>query len=331
MGTKGKKNTPITARINSGLFNQKKGITEPLLGVGPAGVYGDNQTKDIPSPSKKRGYAKRSPLKQQVGVLESNSTGDQIVNGKKITRNKSWDDLRAEGMSEEKITEAKAWRKKNPDAARDQVDTGDSEPDTVIPGTDTEKFTPTQTRDKNDAMSPWRVRQQSRSIKKSGKDVRQSQNKLDKVKRKQQKMIDKYDIADPITGKKDGKISDKERSAMSTGFLGFGNKQKKFDKLAASFTENTNELDAFKKNMTARTRQVEMSSDPLGKSGTFNSASRNMELPDASTTFDGQKTIIEGGGTQVTPDGPEKNVSGAFKGKSPMKKRGFGMKKPLYK
>ena len=56
-------------------------------------------------------------------------------------------------------------------------------------------------------MSPWRVRQQSRSIKKSGKDVRQSQNKLDKVKRKQQKMIDKYDIKDPITGKKDGKIS----------------------------------------------------------------------------------------------------------------------------
>ena len=65
MGTKGKKNTPITARINSGLFNQKKGITEPLLGVGPAGVYGNNQTKDIPSPSKMRGYAKRSPLKQE--------------------------------------------------------------------------------------------------------------------------------------------------------------------------------------------------------------------------------------------------------------------------
>ena len=335
MGTKGKKNTPITARINSGLFNQKKGITEPLLNVGPAGVYGDNQTKDIPSPSKKRGYAKRSPLKQQVGVLESNSTGDQIVKGKKITKAVNTDDYDGSGgfASNEDWTKflatdaGKEYTKKN----TKQVETGGSEPDTVIPGTDSEKFTPTQARDKNDAMSPWRVRQQSRSIKKSGKDVRQSQNKLDKVKRKQQKMIDKYDIADPTTGKKDGKISDKERSAMSTGFLGFGNKQKKFDKLAASFTENTNELDAFEKNMTARTRQVEMSSDPLGKSGTFNSSSRNMELPDASTTFDGQKTIIEGGGTQVAPAVGEKNVSGAFKGKSPMKKRGFGMKKPLYK
>ena len=34
MGTKGSKNTPITARINTGLFNQKKGVREPLLDVG---------------------------------------------------------------------------------------------------------------------------------------------------------------------------------------------------------------------------------------------------------------------------------------------------------
>ena len=324
MGTKGKKNTPITARINSGLFNQKKGITEPLLGVGPAGVYGDNQTKDIPSPSKKRGYAKRSPLKQVgVNVVKSESTGDQIVKGKKITKNKSWDDLRAEGMSEEKITEAKAWRKKNPDAARDQVDTGESEPDTVIPGTttDTNEFTPTQTRDKNDAMSPWRVRQQSRSIKKSGKDVRQSQNKLDKTNRRLAGM----DKADKVVG------------------------NKKYDRLMSKFNENTNELDAFSKNMTARTRQVEMSSDPLGKSGTFDSASRDMELPDASKTYDGQKTIIEDGGVKkprpkvkaastLTPAGIKSSGLGneeiptlALKTKSPMKKRGYGMKKPLYK
>ena len=31
MGTKGKKNIPITARVESGLFNQKKGVREPLL------------------------------------------------------------------------------------------------------------------------------------------------------------------------------------------------------------------------------------------------------------------------------------------------------------
>jgi len=66
MGTKGAKNTPITARVNAGLFNQKTGVTEPLLNVGPAGVYGNNQTRDIPSPSKMKGYTMRqSPFKQK--------------------------------------------------------------------------------------------------------------------------------------------------------------------------------------------------------------------------------------------------------------------------
>ena len=245
MGTKGKKNIPITARVESGLFNQKKGVKEPLLNVGPAGVHGDNQTRDIPSPSKLRGYSMKkkteSPIKQKVGVLESESTGDKIVKGKKITRNKTFADLEAEGIT---VTdEMKQWAKDNPNVPRDQVDTGQSEPDEVIPGDEKEKFTATQTRDKMDAMSPWRVRQQSRSIKKSGKDVRQSQNKLDATNRKLKKLSD---------------------AGITSG--------RKFDRLTAKQTENTNELDAFNKNMTARTRQVEMSKDPL-KTGTFDSAS----------------------------------------------------------
>ena len=61
------KNTPITARVSTGLFNKKKGVTEPLLNVGQAGVHGNNKTKDIPSPSKMKGYAmKSSPFKQKV-------------------------------------------------------------------------------------------------------------------------------------------------------------------------------------------------------------------------------------------------------------------------
>ena len=321
MGTKGQKNTPITARVNAGLFNQKKGITEPLLNVGPAGVYGDNQTKDIPSPSKKRGYsmAKKkvdSPIKQAaevgVNVLESSSTGDQIVEGKKIKRNKTFADLEAEGIT---VTpEMRQWSKDNPTAVRDQVETGETGPDTVVPGTttETEEFTPTQTRDTNDAMSPWRVRQQSRSVKKSGKDVRQSQNKLDATNRKLKKLKD---------------------AGITSG--------RKFDRLKSKFTENTNELDAFNKNMTARTRQVEMSSDPLGKNGTFESSTRNMDLVDADTTYEGQKKIIKDGGVrkkrpivkavnELTPAGivePKtvlgKSTPSFFKTKSPMKKNYF--------
>ena len=292
MGTKGKKNIPITARVESGLFNQKKGVKEPLLNVGPAGVHGDNQTRDIPSPSKLRGYSMKkkteSPIKQKVGVLESESTGDQIVKGKKITRNKTFADLEAEGIT---VTdEMKQWAKDNPNVPRDQVDTGQSEPDEVIPGDEKEKFTATQTRDKMDAMSPWRVRQQSRSIKKSGKDVRQSQNKLDATNRKLKKLSD---------------------AGITSG--------RKFDRLTAKQTENTNELDAFNKNMTARTRQVEMSKDPL-KTGTFDSASRDMELYDASKTYEGQKTVIEAGGVKATG---KKSSPNFFKSKSPMKKNYF--------
>ena len=46
-------NTPITARVNKGLFGKKSlSTTEPLLNVGAAGVSGNNQTRDIPSPAK---------------------------------------------------------------------------------------------------------------------------------------------------------------------------------------------------------------------------------------------------------------------------------------
>ena len=332
MGTKGSKNTPITARISTGLFNQKKGVKEPLLDVGPAGVSGNNQTRDIPSPSKKRGYAKRSPLKQVgVNVLESKSTGDQIVKGNEIQ-----EDVYDTGNSLKGLTQKQLdWRtnkikelggidqyhaeygsKTKGKKTGGQVGTGNFEEDTVIPGTTTEtnEFTSTQTRDNNDAMSPWRVRQQSRSIKKSGKDVRQSQNKLNKTNRRLAGM----DEADKVVG------------------------NKKYDRLMSKKAENTTELDAFNKNMTARTRQVEMSSDPLGKNRTFKSASRNMELPDASSTYSGQKEIIESGGVKKpasidfgalgeTEDTDTEKLSGAlpkktpdfFKKKTPLKMKYF--------
>jgi hypothetical protein len=60
-------NTPITARISKGLFGKSSNkVTEPLLNVGPAGVSGNNQTKDVPSPSKMKSVFKMmsSPFKQ---------------------------------------------------------------------------------------------------------------------------------------------------------------------------------------------------------------------------------------------------------------------------
>ena len=268
MGTKGKSNTPITARVNAGLFNQKKGITEPLLNVGPAGVYGDNQTKDIPSPSKKRGYsmAKKkvdSPIKQVNTNVITLGEGAEGTEGTEETKvKKPYVGAANDACSAEYIAangsgacdKYKALSQEKKDAANFDIVPGNKGSDPVE-GVDDVKSIPIKTKDDNDAMSPWRVRQQSRSIKKSGKDVRQSQNKLDKINRK----LTDMDAKDAVPG------------------------NRKFDRLTSKQTENTRELDAFTKNQTARTRQVEMSSDPLGKNRTFKSAERNLDKGDLTT------------------------------------------------
>jgi hypothetical protein len=166
----------------------------------------------------------------------------------------------------------------------------------AIEGVDEVDSIPLQTKDNLDAMSPWRVRQQSRAIKKSGKDVRQAQNKLDATNRKLKKLKD---------------------AGITSG--------RKFDRLKSKFTENTNELDAFNKNMAARTRQVEMSSDPLGKNRTFKSTERNLEKGDL--TIEQQdarnKKEIEANRIKAAAAVDKKSSPNFFKSKSPMKKNYF--------
>tara|TARA_R110000868_G_C10694270_1_gene748628 strand:+ start:14 stop:856 length:843 start_codon:yes stop_codon:yes gene_type:complete len=110
---------------------------------------------------------------------------------------------------------------------------------TTTPGEDSTYTGTLKTTTTADVTQPWEDRALNRGTKVANRMVRNSQNKLDKTKRKQKKMMDKYDTD------KDGEISDAERSEMSSGFLGFGNKKKKFDKLAAKKTENKNELETF--------------------------------------------------------------------------------------
>jgi len=86
------------------------------------------------------------------------------------SRGKTWDDLRAEGWSEEKINEAKAWREKNPDAPRDQITET-----TTSPGTTKEIKTPgwegtLMEETRGTVMQPWEIRQQSRADKKIARD-----------------------------------------------------------------------------------------------------------------------------------------------------------------
>jgi hypothetical protein len=73
------KNTPITSRVNKGQASKTK---EPLLNVGPAGVNGNNKTRDIKSPATKRGYAMSSPFKK-TGDKDKKNTNPGIDPPKK--------------------------------------------------------------------------------------------------------------------------------------------------------------------------------------------------------------------------------------------------------
>lgn len=137
---------PITqkAKCNYGSPEAPAKQTKPgvdLIG-GAAKVYGSGGTRTINIP----------------GTTTTSSRG------------KTWDDLRAEGWSEEKINEAKAWREKNPDASRDQITETTTSPDTTkevkTPGWEGTLMEET----KGTVMQPWEIRQQSRADKKIARD-----------------------------------------------------------------------------------------------------------------------------------------------------------------
>jgi len=75
-----KKNVPITQRAEV-KTNSKNKVEEPLLNVGPAGVYGNNQTRKIPSPAKQKAKKKiKSPAKQvkNTEIIKTKSAGGKI-------------------------------------------------------------------------------------------------------------------------------------------------------------------------------------------------------------------------------------------------------------
>ena len=329
MGTQGKKNTPITARVNAGLFNQKKGITEPLLGVGPAGVYGNNQTKDIPSPSKMRGYAKRSPLKQKAdeGDIKVITPGQDTT--KKVTvpgtpgtenldkLNKGKKDLGPDFKPTQAQTDAA--NKAVADAkAKDIAAAQPIEKEVVVKGKPRER--PVQTRDSEDTQTARERSNTVRGGKRMNRKERQAQKKIDRLNRKS-------GAINPDTGKK------------------YDRKKQKTARLMKEAKDNRDLASA---SSDGAQRQAEQNrSISARKTGTLKSNERNLRESDMSestknTLVDKDLGVVKtnqskpnptsvAGVTQEEIQGQQKNVSGAFKGKSPMKKRGFGMKKPLYK
>jgi len=177
-------NTPITARISKGLFGKSSSkVTEPLLNVGPAGVSGNNQTKDVPSPSKMKSAFKMmtSPFKQAATEVEKpkkekspsqkvytyvegiKGTEDQVVKGSGAIITENYDKLTkgAKNLGPGYKPSAAETARANKDVAdaraKDKAATDAGGTETIIPG---KKGTPgalenteLYTREKGDAQT----------------------------------------------------------------------------------------------------------------------------------------------------------------------------------
>ena len=185
------KNTPITARVSTGLFNKKKGVAEPLLNVGKAGVHGNNQTRDIPSPSKIKGYAmKSSPFKQTMTdgkPVEATvrSAGELITQqGPEITKtgdfDKKWDVKKAGGLTyAEWIKKPGNKAKEDKFIASKQEGTGEFGPSTTTQGPDKEiNLKDFEVEGKRGMVESWEAGSQARRMKKLSDDISDSQKKI---------------------------------------------------------------------------------------------------------------------------------------------------------
>lgn len=110
-----------------------------VKGAGDVG-YSKNQPVEFDMESlemdKKDKGVTVSPAKQNRPATwsqdETSEGNPTVEKGKEKTRNKTFADLEAEGIT---VTdEMKQWAKDNPDAPRDQVGTGEFEPDKITPG-----------------------------------------------------------------------------------------------------------------------------------------------------------------------------------------------------
>lgn len=293
METKGKKNTPITARVSTGLFNKKKGVQEPLLDVGPAGVSGNNQTRDISSPSKMKGYSmKASPFKQVgVNVLTKEQTGSTSEKGDEIKKTVKYTDLPEDIRKQAKADNLKKFGTLNPTAAGladNTVGTGTYKPDKEIPGkiTESNEFTANKTRDKGDAQTALDRRNVIRAGKVAARTEKAAQRKIDRLDRKE----------------------------------GKNTKTKKKQRLERKRTQAESNREVSQNVVKGVKNQSDQNIGPRSNKDVL-STERNMSLSDVGGKT-AQDEVIKAGEVKK-PQGPPKKTTDFFKKKTPLKMKYF--------
>ena len=342
-----KKNVPITQRAEV-KTNSKNKVEEPLLNVGPAGVYGNNQTRKIPSPAKLRSNKERLKNKQEkkdnkvknTEVLTTTSAGKDItVKGKEITKRRNdketWRD-NVKGVKqkfktfEDYQTAASSYRnKKGKDFKADQVGTGKSEKDTKIKGKPTEKTTSStetvRVRDTGDSQTALSRRQTIRGGKVGTRVEYQGKVKAARAKYKNMTKAEKEKAGGRIKYMRKVKNEAKEVRANKNSKLG-----------AASAKGAQAQADENKSSLSGQTNNVKSAGRDQNKSDltpaqqAAKQAARLKAASDkkASTAFTdnaGDTSTEVKDFSKITATG--KMAPGFFKGKSPLKMGYFKNKK----
>ena len=225
-------NIPITARISKGLFGQK--VSEPILNVGAAGVSGNNQTSNAPSPNKMMS----SPAKQTSAgdiitgknepknavkvktVTKGKDTivkgKDTVVPGKKYVPNENaWWKSRT---PEQKAAYNKSKREEiaNDPDYQDKVVKGT---DTVVKGKDEEGEKTLMVMNEGDALSTYGSRQAGRDVLQSNRKSKRADIDVAKAEAKLGHSTDskgnKTTISDPKSHIKKAKLEAKLQQAKN--------------------------------------------------------------------------------------------------------------------
>lgn len=342
------KNIPITARVNKGLFNGKNKVTEPLLSVGPAGVSGNNQTRNVPAPAKMMS----SPLKKTKGpgdkILEGNQPKnavtikstkkgvdtvvkgkDTVIPGKKYVPNENaWWRSRTPEQKAAHNKKVRAEIAKNPDY-QDKIVKGADE---IVKGKDTEEKVTLMTMNEGDAMDSYDRRQGDRAVIHTARKTKRAEIDLAKAEADKKGLTGK-DRRDYVgNAKKEAKL--RQAEAKVAGFTGnrdaaiLQNQQSK----SAGGTIKGTQLD-YSKEQTMSATQATASKEADIKANydyttgkTFTEATQKTN-PASETPKPAAGTLGTTEGKDVkkedVPTPAAKNANGFFNKKSPLKMKYF--------
>lgn len=221
-------NKPITSRVQHA--TDKGMVRQPLLNMGSPvkqKVKLENKAKEVNESVRGMENGKVGVRNTSTKVEPAKLVKEEIM---KTVNTDNYDGSGGYASKKDwnaflKTPKGKAYLEKN----TKQVGTGEFK-DTYTPGktSTVSNFGEYKTAIKGDAKKPWHRRQDMRSTKLSTRGVIKTQDKIDKLSRKKNKLVKKYDT------NKDGVLNDKEKSNVkSKGFLGIGN-----DARSLSRTEN---------------------------------------------------------------------------------------------